>query len=74
MYGNGFGIGFMYMIIAQILFFVVTIILIIWFVKNNKSDKTPKEILNIRLASGEITKKKYDEILNIITNSEIKTK
>ena len=74
MSGNGLGTGFMYLIIVQILFFIVTIGIIIWFVRNTKSDKDPKEILNNRLASGEITKKVYNQLLRTITNSEVKTK
>ncbi len=72
MYGNGFGSGFMYLTITQILFFIVTILLIFWFVKNSKSNETPKGILNMRLASGEITKKEYNTLLKTIINEEVK--
>ena len=73
-YGQGLGNGITYMIIAQIFFFIVTIALILWFVKNNRQGNTPKQILNKRLASGEVTKKEYNSLLKTIMNTEEKTK
>ena len=58
------GYGFTYMIIAQTLFFIITIALIVWFVKStNQKVANPKEILDNRLASGEIDKKEYNSLL-----------
>jgi len=73
-YGIGLGNGFTYMIITQVLFFIVTIGLIIWFVKNTKQEdiKTPKDILNKRLVSGEINKKEYNSLLKTINNQEVR--
>ena len=71
-YGIGFGNGFTYMIITQVLFFIVTIGLIIWFIKNIKQSNTPKQTLDNRLASGEITKKEYNLLLKTINNQEVK--
>jgi len=69
-YGAGFGNGVTYMIITQVLFFIVTIGLISWFVKNSKQNNIPKQTLDRRLASGEITKKEYDSLLKTIMDSE----
>ena len=71
-YGIGLGNGLTYMIITQVLFFVVTIGLIIWFIKNIKQSNTPKQTLDNRLASGEITKKEYNLLLKTINNQEVK--
>jgi len=71
-YGIGLGNGFTYMIITQVLFFIVTIGLIIWFIKNIKQNNTPKQTLDNRLASGEITKKEYNLLLKTINNQEVK--
>ena len=71
-YGIGLGNGFTYMIITQVLFFIVTIGLIIWFIKNIKQDNTPKQTLDNRLAYGEITKKEYNLLLKTINNQEVK--
>jgi len=67
-----YGIGFTNMIIVQILFFIFTIGLVLWFVKNTKQKEiqTPKDILNRRLVTGEINKKEYDSLLKIINNKE----
>ncbi len=66
-----YGYGFAYMIGAQILFFIVTIGLIIWFVKNagQKDIYAPKDILDRRLVSGEINKKEYNTLLKTINHS-----
>jgi len=63
-----YGYGFAYMIGAQALFFIVTLALIIWFIKNSKQKEnyTAKDILNKRLASGEMTYKEYDSLLKKI--------
>ncbi len=74
MYGNGFGTGFMYLVIAQILFFIVTVGLIIWLVRIISQEKNARTILNNRLASGKITKDEYNQLLSIITNSEVDIK
>ena len=60
-----YGYGFGYMIGAEILFFIITISLIVWFVKNT-NQQNPKKILDRRLASGEINNKEYDSLLRKI--------
>ncbi len=68
-----YGMGFLYGIGAQILFFIVTIVLIVWFVKNsNKKVNNAKDILDNRLAAGEIEKKQYISLLKIINAEEKK--
>ena len=64
------GYGFAYIIVAQVLFFIITLGLIIWFVKNSKQkeDYTAKDILDKRLASGEIKNKEYNLLLKKIQN------
>ena len=62
----GPGIGFTYIIVVQVLFFIVTIALILWFIKNNKRGNTPLQTLKSRLAAGEITTKQYDSLLKKI--------
>ncbi len=64
------GYGFAYMIGAQVLFFVVTIGLVVWFVKNIKERETVKDILDKRLVSGEINTKEYDLLMEKI-NEEV---
>ena len=68
--GPGFGGGMMgYGWIFQILVFVIFVLVIYWIMKNGKlktSNDTPKEILQKRLAKGEITKKEYKELLKEI--------
>lgn len=63
---------FAYVIIAQVMFFIVTTALIVWFVKSSKQKdiSSPKDILDKRLASGEINKKQHDSLLKTITNKE----
>jgi len=58
--------GFVYMIGAQVLFFAITIALILWFVKNNKQNNLAKQTLDNRLASGEIDKKEYYSLIKTI--------
>ena len=69
-----YGQGFLYVLGAQILFFIITIILIIWFVKNSKQKETvtAKDILNNRLASGGIKSKDYDLLIKKINKEEKK--
>ncbi|RLG13269.1 MAG: hypothetical protein DRN71_05155 [Candidatus Nanohalarchaeota archaeon] len=56
---------------AQILFFIATIGLVMWFVKNTaqKDIYTPKNILDRRLVSGEINPKEYNILLKTINYS-----
>ena len=62
-----YGYGFTYMISAQVMFFIVTIGLIVWFVRNMKEKAArPKDILDNRLAAGEINKKEYASLLKLI--------
>ncbi|MDI3544450.1 MAG: hypothetical protein PWQ28_731 [Candidatus Woesearchaeota archaeon] len=62
-----YGHGMIYMIIAQVIFFIVTISLMIWFIRNsNQKDSDPKEILDRRLASGDIDKKEYNSLLKLM--------
>ena len=67
-YGLGMGNGFTYMIVAQVLFFTITLGIIVWFVKNSKQKElyTAKDILDKRLALGEIKNKEYDFLLKKI--------
>jgi len=69
-----YGYGFAYMIGAQVLFFIFTIGLVVWVIKNsNRKDvNTPKDVLDKRLVSGEINKKEYNTLLNIIMNKGAK--
>ncbi|MCK5025689.1 MAG: hypothetical protein KAS15_03810 [Nanoarchaeota archaeon] len=69
-YGN----GFTYMIITQVLFFIVTIALILWFIINSKQKEiyTAKEILDKRLVFGKINNKEYDSLLKKI-QKEVRT-
>ncbi|MCK5629207.1 MAG: hypothetical protein KAI26_01200 [Nanoarchaeota archaeon] len=69
-YGN----GFTYMIITQVLFFIVTIVLILWFIINSKQKEiyTAKEILDKRLVFGKINNKEYDSLLKKI-QKEVRT-
>lgn len=63
-----YGYGMTYMIGSQVLFFIITIALIIWILKDSRQDKsnTAKDILDRRLASGEIDKKEYTQLLDTI--------
>lgn len=65
-----YGYGMTYMIGSQILFFIITIALIIWILKDpkKKENDTAKDILNRRLASGEIDKKEYKQLLDTINS------
>ena len=67
-----YGFGYASMIGAQVLFFIITIALIFWFVKNNssKGNDSVKKILKRRLVSGEINGKEYDFLLNKIQKEE----
>ncbi len=63
-----YGYGMTYMIGSQILFFIITIALIIWVLKDskNKENYTAKDMLDRRLASGHIDKKEYKQLLDTI--------
>lgn len=66
-----YGHGMIYMIIAQVIFFIVTISLMIWFIRNsNQKDSDPKEILDRRLASGDIDKKEYNSLLKLMNRNK----
>lgn len=59
---GGFGYGWIFQILILVLFFVI----IFWLLRNQqgsqKTNEKPKDILKRRLASGEISKKQYDEL------------
>ena len=65
-----YGLGLTYMIVTQLLFFIFTIGLIIWLLRNSKRKEldTPKDILDKRLVSGEINKKEYESLLKTISS------
>ncbi len=63
------GLGFLYVLGAQILFFIVTIMLILYLIRKNKD---PKKILDGRLASGEISKKEYNQLIKFFDSEEEK--
>lgn len=62
--GMGFGYGWLFQLIIFILFFLV----VWWLLRNNgalsqKSQKeSPMDILKRRLASGEISKKEFNDL------------
>ena len=45
------------------LFFIITLALILWVIKNNRNDNDPLVIAKQRYAQGEITKKEYQELI-----------
>ncbi len=63
-----YGYGMTYMIGSQILFFIITIALIIWIIKvpKKKENYTAKDMLDRRLALGKIDKKEYKQLLDTI--------
>lgn len=66
-YNSGFGLfhglGFIFPLITLAIFLYV----IYWVVNSGRlSDEKPKDILNKRLAKGEITKKEYHDLLKEI--------
>ncbi|NOQ55413.1 MAG: hypothetical protein GQ477_01260 [Nanohaloarchaea archaeon] len=63
-----YGYGMTYMIGSQVLFFIITIALIIWLVKNPKQqdNHSAKDIIDKRLAAGEIDLKEYKQLLKTI--------
>ena len=67
------GLGFTYMIITQVLFFIFTIGLIVWLLRYSKQEEsgTTKDILDKRLVSGEINKNEYGSLLKTITSTKI---
>jgi len=58
------GYGFMgFGWIFQIFIFVIFVLIIFWIVKKgnfNLNSQSPKEIIKVRLAKGEITKKEFE--------------
>ena len=68
MYGSG--AGFFYILIAQILFFIFTFLLILWIVKHSKSENNPKKILDMKLVKGEITEEEYSHLIKIINKNK----
>ncbi len=63
-----YGYGFVYMIGAQVLFFMIMIGLIFWIIKTGRSQQSSKEILDTRLASGEINKNEYDSLKKLMAD------
>jgi len=62
-YIGGMGIGFFY----QLLIFAIFFLVVWWLIKSNpslgkKGASNPSEILKMRLAKGEISKKEYEEL------------
>lgn len=70
MYGYGFGYS-MYTMGFNILFFVVTLALIIWVLRGQEGTRTvassPEDILKRRLAWGEIDEEEYKRLLKVVT-------
>ena len=70
-----YGYGYLYMITAQVLFFAITLGLIIWFVKSTKKindekyTQDPKEILKTKLVLGEITIREFDILMKKISEN-----
>ena len=64
-----FGFSFIGMF-GMLLFWGLIIWLIIWLIEQskleNKPSETPKQILKKRLAKGEISKKKFEELIKKI--------
>ncbi len=69
MYGYGLGYG-MYAMGFNILFFVVTLGLIIWALRDHERSPTvsssPGDILKRRLAWGEIDEEEYKNLLKVV--------
>ena len=64
---------FSYHFLTNIFFWIAFIVLITYLIcilNIKKSSKTLKELLDERLAKGEITKEEYDEIIKILKDSE----
>jgi len=61
---NGFGMGLGWLIP------ILLIVGLVYFLNDNNRkkdrDKSPKEILNLRLAKGEINKEEYEERLKAL--------
>lgn len=76
MHSGGFmmGYGWIFQIIIFILFFLV----VFWLLKNQKmtntTNETPEQILKRRLASGEIKKKEYEELMEEVVEPKITKK
>ena len=65
----GIGLGGMFFpgfgIFLQLIIFIGFLTIIYWVIKsgnNGKASLSPEEILKIRLAKGEITKKEYQDL------------
>lgn len=69
MYAYGYGYG-MYAMGFNVIFFVVTLGLIIWVLRDHERTRTvsssPEDILKRRLAWGEIDEKEYTRLLKVI--------
>lgn len=64
------GHGFIYIIIAQVLFFIITIILILLLIKYSNQNKiSAKSILDKRLAQGKINLEDYNLCLKKINRN-----
>jgi putative membrane protein len=68
--GNGFGNIWIVGLIFVVLIFVLIYLLIKLFSRGRNSQKTPnvREILNVRFAKGEITKKEYEQMKKDLDN------
>ncbi|MBW6451609.1 MAG: SHOCT domain-containing protein [DPANN group archaeon] len=62
------GLNFISMILFNGLFFIITVVLVLWLAKNIKLSSDPIKILDSRYAKGEITKKEYIEIKKDLQN------
>jgi len=62
------GYGFTYMIMFNVLFFLITLGLVFWIIRSarNQSGKTPEDVLLLRLASGELTLKEYESLRKVV--------
>jgi len=66
-YGFGLGFGGISMVLFMILFWGAIIWLIVWLLKQNRyttksESKNPIDIIKERYATGEITKKEYEQM------------
>ncbi|MCF7866412.1 SHOCT domain-containing protein [Candidatus Woesearchaeota archaeon] len=75
------GMGFMgYGWIIQVVIFILFFLVVFWLLKNQQngtktvSNETPQQILKRRLASGEISKKEYHDLMKEISEPKPKKK
>ena len=72
-YGLGYGLG-PFMMGFNVLFFLVTLGLILWMFRGSEREKnsrtSPEDILKRRLAWGEIDEKEYLRLKKIIETKE----